>query len=65
MVLPALTGPIALSPPSDKKTRRPQAASASEDADQLIEELMREAEADPGLREMAGMKKPPQVRRST
>ena len=41
-VLPALSAPVAL-------------ADTSSDADRLIEELMAEAERDPGLRELSGL----------
>ena len=44
-VLPALSAPVSLSD------------SATADADKLIEELMLEAERDPGLRELSGLNK--------
>ena len=42
-VLPALSAPVALT------------ATSASDADRLIEELMAEAERDPGLRELSGL----------
>ncbi len=50
-VLPALSAPVNLS--SD---------SVAADADRLIEELMLEAERDPGLREMSGLSRRQQAR---
>ena len=58
-VLPALNAPVSLG--QHPKPQQPAKHHDTVDADLLIEELMKEAETDPKLREMSGLNKPPQV----
>lgn len=63
-VLPALNTTVTLNPkPPQQQHQQPRHHSSQDtiDADKLIEELMREAETDPGLRELSGLSRPPQA----
>ncbi|XP_059099435.1 vinculin-like isoform X3 [Tigriopus californicus] len=57
-VLPSLSDPVQFGKPPPARPREPQPSHDQIDADALIDELMREAENDPGLRKMSGLDKP-------